>query len=49
MTLFGCMHDWPMLWWFFAGWIVVMVVVMLFGVGYVLGADRWAGRTERKG
>ena len=44
MSLFGCAHDQPLLWWLLAGRIVVMCMVMLFGVGYVLGCDRWAGR-----
>jgi Ni,Fe-hydrogenase I cytochrome b subunit len=44
MMLFGCVHDQPLLWWLLAGWIAVLCMVMLFGVGYVLGADRWAAR-----
>ena len=44
MSLFGCVHDQPVLWWLLAGWIVVLCLVVLFGLGSVLGADRWAGR-----
>lgn len=44
ISLVGCVSDQPVLWWLLAGWIVVLGMVVLFGVGYVLGADRWAGR-----
>ncbi len=44
----SCLSHWvwsqPLLWWFLAGWIVVLCLVVLFGLGSVLGADRWAGR-----
>ena len=37
-----------MLWWLMVGWIVVLVLVVVFGLGYVLGADRSMDRPARK-
>lgn len=39
-----CLFEQPWQWWAFGLMVVGIWTVMLFGVGFVLGTDRWCNR-----